>query len=169
MWLSTAQDPTSFDNFTTSSGQQQIVRGFANTTGTGDFCIPLDLSNTGISGVLNGANVTVQFVYNAGDENLYQVGLRATLPASSYRRLTEIFAFRPVHGPDAVEQLYYPLRYLLQQCLYYLDFGSPDHNRDWQRWRKWSGPVGRCKRSRLLISFDHCLLSRTSIGSCFSR
>lgn len=72
MWLSTAQNPTSFDNFTTSSGQQQIVRGFANATGSGDFCIPLDLSNTGISGVADGANVTVQFVYNGGDQNLYQ-------------------------------------------------------------------------------------------------
>ena len=141
MWLSTAQDPTSFDNFTTSSGQQQIVRGFANATGTGDFCIPLDLSNTGISGVGNGANVTVQFVYNAGNENLYQVGTGATLPSSSCRHLTEIFA---VHGPDAVEQLYCPLQYFLLQCLYYLDFGSPDRNHDWQLWRKWNGFVGIC-------------------------
>jgi hypothetical protein len=97
MLLSTSQDPTSFDDFNTSSGQQQIVRGFANGTGLGDFCIPLDLSNTGISGVAEGANVTVQFVYNPGNENLYQVGLRATVSPSSYRRLTENFAFRPVH------------------------------------------------------------------------
>jgi len=144
MWLSTAQNPTSFDNFTTSSGQQQIVRGFANATGSGDFCIPLDLSNTGISGVADGANVTVQFVYNGGDQNLYQVRPSSYFPISLYRRLTGFFAFHPVHGPDAVEQLYCPLQYLLQQCLYYLDFGCPDRNRDWQLWRKWNGPVGVC-------------------------
>ncbi|KAI9512653.1 hypothetical protein F5148DRAFT_973242 [Russula earlei] len=70
--LSTVQDPTSFDNFTTSSGQQQLARNYASATGVGSFCIPLDLSNTGISGVGDGANVTIQFLYNGGDGSLYQ-------------------------------------------------------------------------------------------------
>ncbi|KAI0005484.1 hypothetical protein BJV74DRAFT_758097, partial [Russula compacta] len=70
--LSTVQDPTSFANFTNSTGGQQLARNFANANGTGGFCIPLDLSNTGISGVDNGANVTIQFLYNGGDGNLYQ-------------------------------------------------------------------------------------------------
>ncbi|KAF8480957.1 hypothetical protein DFH94DRAFT_737059 [Russula ochroleuca] len=70
--LSTAQDPTSFNNFTNSSGGQQLARNFASATGSGGFCIPLDLSNTGISGVSDGANVTLQFLYNGGDGNLYQ-------------------------------------------------------------------------------------------------
>ncbi|KAH9043732.1 hypothetical protein EDB85DRAFT_2205590 [Lactarius pseudohatsudake] len=51
--LSTVQDPTSFDNFTTSSGQQQFVRDFAMAFKTG-------------------ANVTIQLVFNGGDGSLYQ-------------------------------------------------------------------------------------------------
>ncbi|KAH9049458.1 hypothetical protein EDB84DRAFT_1036465 [Lactarius hengduanensis] len=70
--LSAVQDPTSFDNFTTSSGQQQFVRDFASGSGEGVFCIPLDLNNTGISGVQDGANVTIQLVFNGGDGSLYQ-------------------------------------------------------------------------------------------------
>ncbi|KAF8499178.1 hypothetical protein F5888DRAFT_1611716 [Russula emetica] len=70
--LSTAQDPTSFNNFTNSSGGQQLARSFASFSGEGGFCIPLDLSNTGISGVSDGANVTIQLLYNGGDGNLYQ-------------------------------------------------------------------------------------------------
>ncbi|KAH9006004.1 hypothetical protein EDB86DRAFT_3061712 [Lactarius hatsudake] len=70
--LSTVQDPTSFNNFTTSSGQQQFARNFASGSGEGGFCIPLDLNNTGISGVQNNANVTIQFLFNGGDGSLYQ-------------------------------------------------------------------------------------------------
>lgn len=69
------QDPTSFNNFTNSSGGQQLARNFASGSGAGGFCIPLDLSNTGISGVSDGANVTIQLVYNGGDGNLYQAHL----------------------------------------------------------------------------------------------
>jgi hypothetical protein len=70
--LSTVQDPTSFNNFTNSSGGQQLARNFSSFSGAGGFCIPLDLSNTGISGVSDGANVTIQLVYDGGDGNLYQ-------------------------------------------------------------------------------------------------
>ncbi|KAI9460258.1 hypothetical protein BJY52DRAFT_290646 [Lactarius psammicola] len=69
--LSTVQDPTSFDNFT-SSGQQQFARNFATGSGEGEFCIPLDLNNTGISGVQDSANVTIQLVFNGGDGSLFQ-------------------------------------------------------------------------------------------------
>jgi hypothetical protein len=72
------QNPTSFDNFTNSTGGQQLARNFASGSGEGSFCIPLDLSNTGITGVSNGANVTLQFVFNGGDGTLYQVRLRVT-------------------------------------------------------------------------------------------
>ena len=60
-----------------------MVRNFASATGEGNFCIPLDLSNTGISGVSDGANVTIQFLFDGGDGNLYQVktsSLLAFLP-----------------------------------------------------------------------------------------
>ncbi|KAI0296594.1 hypothetical protein BC826DRAFT_908206 [Russula brevipes] len=70
--LSTVQNPTSFDNFTGSSGQQQFARNFSSASGAGDFCIPLNLSDTGISGVADSANVTIQLVFNGGDGSLYQ-------------------------------------------------------------------------------------------------
>jgi hypothetical protein len=79
------QDPTSFNNFTNSSGGQQLAGNFASGSGAGGFCIPLDLSNTGISGVSDGANVTIQLVFNGGDGNLYQVSVRvAPLIVESY-------------------------------------------------------------------------------------
>lgn len=31
------------------------------------FCIPLDLSNTGLSGISDGANVTIQIIYDGRD------------------------------------------------------------------------------------------------------
>lgn len=71
------QDPTSFNNFTNSSGGLQYVRNFATASGEGGFCIPLDLNNTGISGIQNGANVTLQYVFNGGDGTLYEVCLLA--------------------------------------------------------------------------------------------
>lgn len=72
------QDPTSFDNFTNSTGGQQLVRNFASGSGEGGFCIPLDLNNSDISGIQDGANVTLQYLYNGGDGSLYEVGLRVT-------------------------------------------------------------------------------------------
>jgi hypothetical protein len=71
--LSTVQDPTSFNNFTNSTGGQQLARNFATGSGEGGFCIPLNLSASGISGVTDGANVTIQLLYNGGDSSLYQV------------------------------------------------------------------------------------------------
>ncbi len=64
-----------------------MARNFAKATGAGGFCIPLDLSNTGISGVSSGANVTLQFVFNGGDGNLYQVSLRVACSSSIGRRV----------------------------------------------------------------------------------
>ncbi len=61
-----------------------MARNFASAIGTGGFCIPLNLSDTGISGVSSGANVTLQFVYNGGDGNLSQVSLRVAC-SSSFR------------------------------------------------------------------------------------
>jgi hypothetical protein len=95
--ISTVQDPTSFDNFTNSTGGQQIVRNFASGSGEGGFCIPLNLNSTDISGVQDGANVTLQYIYNGGDGSLYEVGLRAP------RLLDTLTIVCTVFGPDAVE------------------------------------------------------------------
>ncbi|KAI0314987.1 hypothetical protein OF83DRAFT_1134233 [Amylostereum chailletii] len=70
--LSTDQDPSSFNDFKNSSGSDQLARNYATATGEGEFCIPLNLSNTGISGVQSGANVTLQFVFDGGDGQLFQ-------------------------------------------------------------------------------------------------
>jgi hypothetical protein len=63
------------------------VRQFAQANGEGSFCIPLPLNNTGIAGIKDGANVTIQIVYAADDGNLYQV-CRAFPSAAMVARLT---------------------------------------------------------------------------------
>ncbi|KAG5650442.1 hypothetical protein H0H81_012266 [Sphagnurus paluster] len=69
--ISTIQNPISFDNFSVS-GNQQIVSPYAHEENAGTFCIPLNLTASGITDVKDGANVTIQIVYSGGDGNLYQ-------------------------------------------------------------------------------------------------
>ncbi|KAI0361854.1 hypothetical protein OH77DRAFT_1380458, partial [Trametes cingulata] len=69
--IATVQDPNSFDNFT-SDGQFQFVVPFFKTSGEGDFCFPLDLSASKVNGVKDGANVTIQLIFDGGDGQLYQ-------------------------------------------------------------------------------------------------
>lgn len=86
------QNPVSFDNFTandTSSGADQFARNFASGTGEGTFCIPLDLSSIGVSGVTDGANVTIQIVFDGGDGNLFQV----SVPFFSIAFLIDVSAY----------------------------------------------------------------------------
>ena len=149
--LSTVQDPTSFDNFTNSSGQQQFVRNFASSPTPGNYCIPLDLSNTGVSGVADGANVTIQLVYNAGDGSLYQVRLRAAFPSSLCLHLTKLSS---VLGLDTFEHLYRPIQCLLLQFLLY-HFGK--FNSDRHEWCKRNLHVGLCWRAWLPDSLDYDL------------
>ncbi|TEB21786.1 hypothetical protein FA13DRAFT_1757432 [Coprinellus micaceus] len=69
--VSVAPNPNSFDTFK-SGGEDLYARFWANESKTGNFCIPLDLSASGVSGVEDGANVTIQIVLNGGDGQLYQ-------------------------------------------------------------------------------------------------
>ncbi|KAI0640060.1 hypothetical protein C8Q77DRAFT_1044293 [Trametes polyzona] len=69
--IATVQNPNSFDNFT-SNGQFQFVVPFFKTEGEGGFCFPVDLATQGIDGVKDGANVTIQLIYDGGDGQLYQ-------------------------------------------------------------------------------------------------
>ncbi|KAI6007936.1 hypothetical protein EDC04DRAFT_925358 [Pisolithus marmoratus] len=69
--VSTKQDPTSFSDFNSSSGYQMAVPWF-QTSGEGQYCFPIDLATSGVSGIQDGANVTIQIVYDGGDGNLYQ-------------------------------------------------------------------------------------------------
>ncbi|KAG6334926.1 hypothetical protein ID866_4168 [Astraeus odoratus] len=69
--VSTKQDPSSFADFNSSSGYQMAVQ-FFQTSGEGQYCFPIDLAASGISGVQDGANVTIQIVFDGGDGELYQ-------------------------------------------------------------------------------------------------
>lgn len=70
--ISTAQNPRSFDNFSVN-GEQQLALPYAKEKDAGTFCIPLDLAAANITGVEDGANVTIQIIFAGGDGNLYQV------------------------------------------------------------------------------------------------
>jgi hypothetical protein len=47
---------------------------FFQQSGEGLYCFPIDLATANIAGVQDGANVTIQILFNGGDGNLYQVG-----------------------------------------------------------------------------------------------
>ncbi|KAI9057185.1 hypothetical protein FKP32DRAFT_1598656 [Trametes sanguinea] len=84
--IATVQNPENFPAFQ-SNGQFQYVVPFFGTSGEGDYCYPIDLAATGISGIKDGANVTIQFIYNGGDGQLYQcadltLSDNATIPSS---------------------------------------------------------------------------------------
>ncbi|CAA7264700.1 unnamed protein product [Cyclocybe aegerita] len=69
--ISTVENPNNFDNFSVN-GVQQLAKPFARDEGAGTFCIPLNLTEAGIPGVQDGANVTIQVLFEGGDGNLYQ-------------------------------------------------------------------------------------------------
>ncbi|KDR84760.1 hypothetical protein GALMADRAFT_52149 [Galerina marginata CBS 339.88] len=69
--ISTIQSPNSFDNFSVN-GVQQLVSPYAKAPNPGTFCIPLNISAANIPGAKDGANVTIQIVFQGGDGNLYQ-------------------------------------------------------------------------------------------------
>jgi len=69
--ISVKADPTSFNDFTNSSGGNQLVVPYVQSGGTFG-CISVNASSSGISGVSDGANVTLQMAFNGGDGNLYQ-------------------------------------------------------------------------------------------------
>jgi len=70
--ISTVPDPDNFANFSSSSGQQQLVVQYFETSGEGAFCAPINISAANIPGVKDGANATIQFVFDGGDGELYQ-------------------------------------------------------------------------------------------------
>lgn len=81
--VSTLNNPTSFQNFT------QAVP-FFQVTGEGAFCWPVDLAASNISGLTDGANITIQVEFNGGDGNLFQVCTFQLCPSRDSRLLTEV-------------------------------------------------------------------------------
>jgi len=73
--ISIEQDPTTFTVFnTTSTGVQlPFAIPFFQLSEAGTFCFPLDIGDLNIPGIANGSNVTIQVMYNGGDDNLFQV------------------------------------------------------------------------------------------------
>ncbi|KAI6136917.1 hypothetical protein F5141DRAFT_58213 [Pisolithus sp. B1] len=91
--VSTNPDPTSFSDFNSSSGYQMVVPYF-ETSGEGQYCFPIDLAGAGISGIQDGANVTIQVVYDGGDGTLYQcadltLSANVTVPTNATYHLHE--------------------------------------------------------------------------------
>lgn len=70
--ISTVANPNNFANFTDSSGKYQMAVNYFETSGEGSFCAPLNISAANIDGVKDGSNVTVQFIFDGGDGELYQ-------------------------------------------------------------------------------------------------
>ncbi|KIM66956.1 hypothetical protein SCLCIDRAFT_212665 [Scleroderma citrinum Foug A] len=87
--VSTKTEASSFSDFNTSSGYQ-ITVPFVEYTGSGQFCLPINLANSGISGIQEGANVTIQAVFDGGDGSLYQVRISALHPHDG-KRQTHLF------------------------------------------------------------------------------
>lgn len=67
--ISTASNPTSFSDFNNSAPAVP----FFQTTGEGIACFDIDLLKSGISGLVDGANITIEVVFDGGDGELYQV------------------------------------------------------------------------------------------------
>ncbi|EPT04135.1 hypothetical protein FOMPIDRAFT_1021890 [Fomitopsis schrenkii] len=70
--ISTVPDPDNFANFTDSKGNYQMVVNYFETSGEGAFCAPINISAANIAGVKDGTNVTIQFIFDGGDGELYQ-------------------------------------------------------------------------------------------------
>ncbi|KAI6005082.1 hypothetical protein F5J12DRAFT_124376 [Pisolithus orientalis] len=92
--VSTQQDPTSFAAFSSSSGYQMAVQYF-ETSGEGQYCFPIDLASSGVSGIQDGANVTIQVVYDGGDGTLYQcadltLSANVTAPSNATSTCTNV-------------------------------------------------------------------------------
>ncbi|KAF9780039.1 hypothetical protein BJ322DRAFT_1012483 [Thelephora terrestris] len=69
--ISTAQDPSSFTDFHTSNGSDQLAVPYFSGQGP-QRCIPVNVTALGLPGVGDGSNVTLQFVEDATDGYLYQ-------------------------------------------------------------------------------------------------
>lgn len=71
--VSTKSNPTSFNDFNDASGNNQLVTQFFQTTGEGLAYFTVDLSKSNVTGLSDGANVTLEVAFNGGDGTLYQV------------------------------------------------------------------------------------------------
>jgi hypothetical protein len=59
-----------------------LAVNFFQTSGEGLACFNIDLSKSGIDGVKDGANVSIEVAFDGGDGTLYQVLSSSGLKAS---------------------------------------------------------------------------------------
>ncbi|TFK41393.1 hypothetical protein BDQ12DRAFT_679389 [Crucibulum laeve] len=90
--LSTASNPTSFDNFSS-------VVPFFQLNGEGIFCIPLDFSKTNATGLKDGQNVTIQVRKNLSINYTVLIAV-FTVDRLRWRRQY----FIPMRGFDVIQQ-----------------------------------------------------------------
>jgi len=69
--ISTKADPTSFNDFHNATGGDQLAVPYFQATGV-STCIKVEIGSLGLQGAGDGANVTLQVVFNGGDGVLYQ-------------------------------------------------------------------------------------------------
>ncbi|KAG8220098.1 hypothetical protein J3R82DRAFT_1117 [Butyriboletus roseoflavus] len=103
--ISTVQNPTSFTNFSSSSGYQLVVSYF-QTNGEGMYCFPINITASGVSGIQDGVNATIQVIFDGGDGVLYQCAdltltANATVPANATSTCTNITASVAASSPTA--------------------------------------------------------------------
>lgn len=180
--LSTLANPTSFENFTEATPFFQVV-------GEGDLCFPVNFAAAGINGVQDGANVTIQIVFDGGDGQLYQVMpfLRSWIGPSLNEELLvrrpyavqqhdhckqhHLFKFLRNHGYPSV-QLYLrrPDRFAnshryLALCDRVPELGAREHHYG-TRWTPWC--CWRHLRHALDFFFDHLGISHVSVALVYT-
>lgn len=85
--LSTSSNPSSFDDFK-FGGQDLYAVPFSTQSGEGVYCLPINIQSLGLADLKDGANVTLQVIFNGDDGALYQV--RPSFASSLKRKLTPL-------------------------------------------------------------------------------
>ncbi|KAN0090749.1 hypothetical protein V8E55_004315 [Tylopilus felleus] len=103
--ISTDQDPTSFADFNSSSGYQMVVSYF-QTSGEGMFCFPINITASNVTGIQDGANVTIQVIFDGGDGVLFQcadltLSANVTVPRGATSTCTNITSSVAASSPTA--------------------------------------------------------------------
>jgi len=67
VYISTLSNASSFNDFS-----PELAKPFFRNADAGVYCLPIDVGATNVTGLVDGANVTLQFVFEGGDGLLYQ-------------------------------------------------------------------------------------------------
>ncbi|KAG6371645.1 hypothetical protein JVT61DRAFT_9359 [Boletus reticuloceps] len=99
--ISTVQNPTSFSDFNSS-----LVVPYFKTSGEGGFCFPINIAASNVSGIQDGANVTIQVIFDGGDGILYQcadltLSANVTVPSNATSSCATVTASTAASSPTA--------------------------------------------------------------------